>query len=318
MQISLILNTPSTDVTGTLREAVRRLREAGHTVIPRLTFEEGDARAFARAGAETGAALVVAGGGDGTINEVVNGILDWADEAARGSGGALPRLGVIPLGTGNDLAGALNIPTDPEVALAAALAGNAVPLDVAVVNGRRFVNVSTGGFGAEATDETPDEVKRILGSLAYVITGVRKFVEMDVPSARFTCDGEVVYEGPFMVFAVGNSRRTGGGNWLTPRAELSDGLLDLCLVKQVSRVDFLTLAPQLRAGTHLEHPAVIYRKVKTLRVESEATLHVNADGEPLSGRRFDYALAPHRLELVVPDQVPPAPDGGGEEGAEER
>lgn len=248
VQISLILNTSSTDAVGALREAVKKLRSGGHSVTPRLTFEEGDARAFAREGAASGADLVVAGGGDGTINEVVNGIYDWVEESERGAGAPLPRLGVIPLGTGNDLAGALDLPTDPETALAAALGGIAVPVDVAVVNGKRFLNVSTGGFGAEATDETSDEVKRVLGSLAYVITGVRKFVEMDVPSARFTCDGECVYEGPFMVFAVGNSKRTGGGNWLTPKADLSDGLLDVCIVKQVSRVDFMTLAPQLRAG----------------------------------------------------------------------
>lgn len=319
MKIALILNTPSPDAAAALRAAVRRLREAGHTVRPRLTFEEGDARVFAREAVAEGAGLVVAGGGDGTVNEVVNGLCDGAGEAPRGEGRPLPRLGVIPLGTGNDLAGALGLPEDPETALAAALAGTPVPVDVAVVNGRRFLNVSTGGFGAEATGETPDEVKRVLGPLAYVVTGVRKFVEMDVPTARFVCDGERVYEGPFLVFAVGNSRRTGGGNWLTPRADLSDGLLDVCIVKQVSRVDFLALAPQLRAGTHLEHPAVIYRRVRELRVESATELHVNADGEPLSGRRFTYSVLPHRLELVLPH--PPAagtPEAGKEEREEEQ
>lgn len=311
MQITLVLNTGSTEVVDALREVVARLREAGHTVSPRLTFEGGDARRFACEAAEAGVDLVIAGGGDGTVNEVANGLHDCIDRAAeRGDDTPrLPRLGVIPLGTGNDLAGALGLPMEPDQAVAVAMAGTPLRADVAEVNGRRFLNVSTGGLGAEATEEASEESKRVLGSLAYVVSGVRKYVQGDLPSARFTADGEVVHDGPFSVFAVGNSRRTGGGNWLTPRADLSDGLLDLCIVGEVSRVDFLTLAPQLRAGTHLDHPAVLYRQVRTVKVESDTELHVNADGEPLRGDCFDYALSPHQVELMVAE---PMKEHGGE------
>lgn len=303
MHIFLVVNTGSTDVLDTLRGVAGKLRDAGHTVAPRLTFEAGDARRLAREAAEAGADLLVAGGGDGTVNEAVNGLFDWIGAWDGDTGGQtppLPRLGVIPLGTGNDLAGALELPMDPEEAVAVALAGTPLPVDVAEVNGRRFLNVSSGGLGAEATEEASDGSKRVLGSLAYVVSGVRKYVQMDLPSARFVADGETVHEGPFAVFAVGNSRRTGGGNWLTPHADLSDGLLDLLVVREVTRVDFLTLAPQLRAGTHLDHPAVLYRRVRALRVESDQELHVNADGEPMRGLCFDYRLSPHRLELMTP------------------
>lgn len=311
MHISLVLNTGSADVVDALRDAVGKLRDAGHTVAPHLTFEAGDARRMAHDAAAAGAELLVAGGGDGTLNEVVNGLFDWVDEQGAGAGGTppLPRLAVVPLGTGNDLAGAVGLPIDPQEALAVAVVGIRLPVDVAEVNGRRFINVSTGGLGAEATDEASDESKRVLGSLAYVVSGVKKYVQMDLPSARFVADGETVHDGPFAVFAVGNSRRTGGGNWLTPRADLNDGLLDLLVVRELSRVDFLTLAPQLRAGTHLDHPAVLYRRVRTLRVESDRELHVNADGEPMRGLCFDYRLSPHRLELMVPG---PLGEGDGE------
>lgn len=307
MQITLVLNTGSTEVVDALREIVGRLRDAGHTVSPHLTFEQGDARRFACEAAEAGADLVIAGGGDGTINEVANGLHDCVDRAAeRGDDTPrLPRLGVIPLGTGNDLAGALGLPMEPDEAVAVAMTGTPIRADVATVNGRRFLNVSTGGLGAEATEEASEESKRVLGSLAYLVSGVKKYVNMDLPSARFTADGEVVHDGPFAIFAVGNSRRTGGGNWLTPRADLSDGLLDLCIVGEVSRVDLLTLAPQLRAGTHLDHPAVLYRRVRTLTVESAIELHVNADGEPLRGHTFDYLLSDYPLELMVAEPMKP-------------
>lgn len=298
MRITLVINPASPDAVETLREGVARLRGAGHEVAPRLTFERGDGRRFAREAAEGGFDLVVAAGGDGTVNEAAAGI---HDHLARGEGSpdAAPRLGIVPLGTGNDLAGALGIPQEIEEALAGALVGRRFPIDVATLNGECFVNVSTGGAGAEATEETSDEVKRLLGPLAYFITGVKKFVALDVSTASFTA-GEEIYDGPFLIFAVGNSRRTGGGNWITPRAELDDGLLDLCIVREMPRRELLGLLPDIRAGRHLENPAVIYRRVRELRVESGEELSVNVDGEPSNGRVLRYAVSPHRIPLSLP------------------
>ncbi|MBV9774346.1 MAG: lipid kinase YegS, partial [Gemmatimonadetes bacterium] len=174
-------------------------------------------------------------------------------------------------------------------------------IDVALVNGTPFLNVSTGGLGAEATEEAPVEVKRLLGPLAYFVTGVKKFVALNPSHARFTDGGgSSLYDGPFLIFAVGNCRRTGGGNRLTPRADPGDGLLDVCVVGEMPRRDLLTLLPDLRAGRHLEHPAVVYRQVRELRVESEEELSVNVDGEPIGGRILSYTLSPHRIELSLP------------------
>lgn len=299
----MVMNSPSSEATEELRGAVETLREAGHTVFPRLTFEKGDGRRFARAAAEQECELVIAAGGDGTVHEVGNGIHDFlaarARQGERADPGAGPRLGIVPLGTGNDLAGALNLPTDVHTAVAAAVVGKAVPFDVALLNGEGFLNVSTGGIGAEATEETPDEVKRLLGPVAYFITGVRKFVSLEVSSARFH-DSAILYDGPFLIFAVGNSRRTGGGNWLTPLADPGDGLLDVCIVREMPRRDLLGLLPELRAGRHLDHPAVIYAQVPSLTVESDDALSVNVDGEPMGGRTLHYAVSPHRIHLSLP------------------
>jgi YegS/Rv2252/BmrU family lipid kinase len=206
----------------------------------------------------------------------------------------------VPLGTANDLASALQVPTEIPQAIHTALHGVTLDVDIARVNGRCFLNVSTGGFGAEATDEAPDEIKRVLGPLAYLITGAKKFASLTPRSGRFVADDEVLFEGSFLLFAVGNSRRTGGGNFLTPRADLTDGLLDLCIVREMGRVEFAALLPELRAGNHLNNPHVIYTRARSLLIDAEAALSVNADGEPVEADEYAYDISPYKLRLVVP------------------
>lgn len=305
VRITIVVNAPDAAAVASFHPPIAEMRRQGHEVHPRLTFEAGDARWMAREGCEEGSELVIAAGGDGTLNEVVNGINDHL-AASASRGGEPVRLGVVPLGTANDFAAALGIPTEVDAALAAALTGAPRLIDVGQVEDRCFLNVSTGGFGAEASEDASPEVKRVIGPLAYVITGVRKFVGLEVSAARFTSGGETIFDGRFLLFAVGNFRRTGGGNWLTPRAELTDGMLDLCIVEEMSRVEFLTLLPDLRNGTHVDHPRVLYRQLTEVRVESEVELSVNADGEPLSGRTFHYRLLPRRLRVVLPE-VPAVP-----------
>jgi diacylglycerol kinase family enzyme len=185
------------------------------------------------------------------------------------------------------------------------------------VNGRYFLNVSTGGIGAEATDEASGDLKRALGPIAYLVTGVKKFVQLKASHARFTSGDEVVFEGGFLLFAVGNAWRTGGGNWVTSDADPADRLLDLCIVQEMTHMELVRIAPQIRAGTHVNHPKVTYLKVPELVVESDEEMTVNADGEPLTATRFTYDFGAHRLTLMVPHapedgeaKAPGAPGGG--------
>jgi diacylglycerol kinase (ATP) len=274
-----------------LRTHVEALRGRGHEVWPRLTFEGGDAQRLGRSAAAAGADLIVAAGGDGTLNEVVNGVLetDWSGHVA-----------VLPHGTANDFAAGLGIPDDAAAALDVALDGVARLVDVGRVNGRHFVNVSTGGFGATASEEAPDEAKRLLGPVAYLVTGVRLFAELTPVRVRLEGTDGARYEGEMMLFAVGNGRQTGGGNLLTPRARLDDGLLDVVIVPGMTRMDFLALLPGLRSGAHVDDPDVEYFQTSRLVVTSEAELSVNADGEPVGGHRFDYTVAERRLAFMMP------------------
>lgn len=298
MRITVIVHSVDHDALSALRDEVRRLRGEGHEVSAHATFEEGDARRFASEAGRSGAELVIAAGGDGTVNEVANGIHGLGDVPA------VPRLAIVPLGTGNDLASELGLPQEVGAAVRVAVEGRSAEIDVGTVGDRYFLNVSAGGFGAEATEETPRDAKRALGALAYVITGARKFVALDVSSATFRTESGVVHDGPFLLFAVGNSRRTGGGNRLTPRASLRDGLLDLCIVREMTRMEFVKLLPELRSGEHLGHPCVIYRQAREVTVAGGETLSVNADGEPLSGSTFTYAVSPRRMRVMLPNETP--------------
>ena len=271
--------------------AVRRLidvaRGAGHTVTPRITWARGDAANFALEGARQGVDTIVALGGDGTVNETLNGL----------SSHDVP-LGIIPLGTANDFARQTGIPLDPDGALDLILRKEPVRIDTAELNGRRFLNVSTAGIGAEATAETPAESKEALGALAYAITGVRKLVELEPIAARFTAPG-LDLDTNFLVLAVGNGRSTGGGTLLTPRASLTDGLLDVCIIEPRPRREFARLALRFRKGQHLGRKGVHYLQLPSLRVAASRPITVNVDGEPREVMTLDYHVRAADLRVHI-------------------
>lgn len=295
MDIELIINTADQASLDQLRLQVERLREDSHLVNARITFEKDDARRFAREAASRGADLVISAGGDGTLNEVVNGLMPREGHPPAGD---LPRLGIVPLGTANDFANFIGIPEEIGPAMSLAVDGPELTVDVGMLNGRHFLNVSSGGLGAEATDEASDLAKRLLGSVAYFVTGVRKFAGLRPSTGRFACGEETVFEGDFLFFAVGNGGRTGGGNWITPRAKLADGRLDLCIVQTLTHGDFLRLLPDLRTGDHLASEHVIYRQLPELTVEAFGELSVNLDGEPVPGSVLRYSILPRALRVA--------------------
>ncbi|HEY0671695.1 MAG TPA: diacylglycerol kinase family protein [Longimicrobiales bacterium] len=291
MKIALIAKPGGEAVIKELRTAVRSLRKTGYQVTPRLTFDHNDAVRFARTAVRRQFDLVIAAGGDGTINQVVNGLV--------GSGALeLPRLAIIPLGTANDFAKGLGIPQTIPEAFDVALRGVPTTIDVADLNGRCFVNVSTGGFGPDITEAASSKSKARFGKMAYLFTAVRKLAELEPARAQFKVDGRVLYEGPFFFFAVGNARHTGGGTPVTPRADYSDAQLDVVVVTGEKRRDFLSLLPDLRAGKHPEDPDVLYVKGRDVRVKPFVPIAVNADGEPIRGEEFHYHLRGQQITVM--------------------
>jgi diacylglycerol kinase (ATP) len=259
------------------RHLVAWVRARGHLVEPRPTWEAGEAQHIASDAAHRGADTVVAVGGDGTVNEVVNGLAGYDTP-----------LGIIPLGTANDFAKQVGIPPDADHAMDVILQCRAERLDTIALNGRRFLNVSTGGMGAEATAETPSTAKESLGPMAYAITGARKLADFASRRARFTGESGLLFDGEILLFAVGNARATGGGTLLTPRASVADGRLDLCIVEAMPRREFARLVLRMARGEHLDHESVHYHQLRHVRVESSEPLSVNVDGEPMELSQMLY------------------------------
>jgi lipid kinase YegS len=286
-RLALIIHGARAD-NPALRHLVAWVRAKGHRVEPRVTWEAGDAEALAREAAARGADAVVAVGGDGTVNEVVNGL----------NGTDVP-LGIIPLGTANDFARQVGIPDDPDHAMDVILRRKPARVDTAELNGRRFLNVSTAGVPAEATAETPLEIKEQLGPLAYMITGVRKFARLRRYAARVTGPGFEL-NTKFLFAAVGNARSTGGGSRVTPRARVTDGLLDVCIIEHMPRHDFARLLLKLRHGEHVGEPGVHYIQLPRVTIAARRLVSVNVDGEPLEARTLSYAAHPGELLVHLP------------------
>jgi lipid kinase YegS len=257
-----------------------------------VTWESGDATVFAREAAASGVDAVIAAGGDGTVNEVVNGL----------SGFEVP-LCIIPVGTANDFARQVGIPLDVDHAMDVILRSKARAVDTIDLNGRLFLNVSTGGVGAEATAETGAGAKESLGMLAYAITGVKKLAGLNAKRATFR-GPELDIDTRFLLFAVGNARLTGGGSALTPKASITDGLLDLCIVESLPRAEFARLVLRLKRGEHLDHECVHYAQLPAVTVECGEDVTVNVDGETGSSRRMEYVVDAGGVLLHLPDDSP--------------
>jgi len=269
------------------RHMVSWVRDRGHYADVRVTYQRGDAEGLARAAAAEGADVVAAVGGDGTLNEVVNG-LDTYDTP----------LGVIPAGTANDFARQAGIPADADHAMDVILLRKPVRIDTASLNGRRFLNVSTGGIGAEATAETPPQVKAAIGQLAYAISGLRKLADYEPNHGVFRSGGYKL-ECDFLMFAVGSAMASGGGTLVTPHASTTDGLLDLCVVERMPRREFARTVLKLKRGEHVGEEGVHYVRVPTLTIEGARPIAVNVDGEVSDSKRLDYHARPKDLWVHV-------------------
>ncbi len=282
-----------------VRKAIAAVRAEGVPIDVRVTWEGGDAERFARMAAKEGFGVVIAGGGDGTVNEVVGGLVDGTDETS-----ALPSLAVLPLGTANDLAHACLIPLDPLGALRLAVSGPSARVDVGRVNGRCLLNVATGGFGSQVTVATPPELKKLLGGAAYLLTGLTHFTSIRPERGRLAGPG-FAWAGAFLVLAIGNGRQAGGGHQLCPEALINDGLFDVRILPKLPHEEFVgELRGLLREGLDAVRSAVVSARVAELEIETDEPLQINLDGEPITGTRFRFELLPRRLPMKLPPNCP--------------
>src|SRR5882762_2029031 len=291
-KVQLILNGKAAG-NDALQTAVVRQRAIGHTIEVRVTSEKGDARRFV---AETGEVdLLIAAGGDGTLNEVVHGLMDLSKEAR-------PVFGVVPLGTANDFAIGCGIPRDPETALALCLEGEAAPIDIGKANEHWFLNAASVGFGAEVTATTSPELKRLLGHAAYTVMGAILARNVHHYHGKLTLpDREITGSGPVAI--VGNGRQTGGSVQVAPRARIDDGLLDLLVVRQIPATALLTAARELQELSP-DGEYISYWQIPWAEVHPEEAIPVNLDGEPVRFSSVRYEAVPKAIRLIVPLNCP--------------
>jgi diacylglycerol kinase (ATP) len=253
---------------------------------------------------EWSSGLLIVVGGDGTVNEVINGL-------GRAGFPTEVTLAVLPMGTGNDLAATLAIPNDLEEAQEAIRENRVRTFDVVRVRSegvgeRFFINVSTGGFGAEASSLADGEMKKRWGKLAYFRASLEKARDFDVREVRVTLDGEERMLRAVNV-AVGNCRYAGGGWLAAPKANPEDGLLDLVVIEDVGLKEALALAPTtLARSDYLGKEGVFSARARKIRIETQpGGLEFTADGELIGDEPAEFEVIPHTLKVVVgPDYVP--------------
>jgi len=243
--------------------------------------------------------VVVAGGGDGTCFEVVSGILL--------SGSATVRMGLVPLGTGNDTAILCGI-GDTALARQALTRGQTRAFDVIRIRCREagadvtrysLLYASVGIIGEVLKQVTP-EVKRMFGRrLAYPVGALRAILKYRAPQIRVTCDAST-WEKRFLLLCASNAELSGGGMQLAPGAKVDDGLLDVNLAETVSRWAAARLIYRMSRGCRISHPKLRYFTARTITADADPSIEVQADGEIIGHTPAHFEVMPKALEILVP------------------
>ena len=286
-----------------LREAIQHMRTQGVDLSVRVTWESGDTeRVMAEALADR-VDTVVAAGGDGTLSGVAAALAQCADDAIR-----LPSLALVPMGTANDFAVAAGIPEEPGEALALVSRTAAQPIDLLHIDcdGKTHwcANLASGGFGTKVTVETDEGLKKMLGGLAYLITGIAKLGRIDPIQARILGPG-FEWQGEFIALGIGNGRQAGAGQVLCPDALIDDGLLDLTIVPQLTGEVAHTIGTLISHGKRSALDRVAVREqLPWVEIQAQVPLTLNLDGEPRAAQRFLISCVPSRVRMHLPPGCP--------------
>jgi diacylglycerol kinase (ATP) len=248
----------------------------------------GDGARCARDAAESGASIVAAAGGDGTISEVVNGLV--------GTGATLA---VLPLGTGNDFARHLGLGTDLELAVQTIFHGAPQALDLGQVQGRWFHNVAGCGFDAAVAARVNRGFRFFRGRSAYIVAVLQCLLTYRAVPMRITVDGER-FERRAMLCSVANTSTYGGGMRIAPDAVIDDGLFDIVLLADVGAIEFIRAFPSVFKGAHTTHPKVTMLRGQHVLIETDAPAPVLVDGEVVGTTPVEFVIYPHVLNVLVP------------------
>ena len=278
-------------------EIRRLLGEKAAGWVWQYTQKRGDAEGMAHQAAQAGTPLVVAVGGDGTLHEIVNGVL-----------GTDTSVGLIPYGTGNDFARALGLFGNLESACRVLTEGNVKHIDVGVIEGkgtegpRHFLVLSGTGFDARTAQTVNSGIRALSGPLAYVWGAILTLKDFQPFALTLTLDDEPPRKTQAMFVSFANVETTGGGMKIAPGAVVDDGFLDICLVEKVSKLTLLYQLSQVFSGKHVLHPAVFLLRAKSLTVEADPPQPLLIDGEVCGMTPAAVRLLPGVLPFLVPSR----------------
>lgn len=277
------------DVAGAVAEA---FAAAGWQVTVRITDGPGGATDLARQGAAEGYDAVFALGGDGTLSEIVRGLLDTGVPA-----------GIVPTGTGNDFARTIGLPMDPVAAVARYVAGAPAEIDLLEIDdGRNWaVNIVGAGFDARVARRVNLRSRLTGGLLAYLTCVGVELARNRPTNLSLTVDGER-WEGRALLVAIANARSYGAGMIIAPQAEIADGMLDVVLVEHMSRARFVADFPKVMRGAHLQMPAVRAWRATEVSIDADQPAPVLIDGDVDSETPLSVRIAPRAATLWMPGQ----------------
>lgn len=253
-----------------LPDVLQRLDLGGIETSCHATTGEGDATAAAADAVERGYDMIIAAGGDGTLNEVINGM------AGKDN---VPPLGIFPVGTTNDFARGLGIPRSWEDYCDLVIRQQTRPIDVGKANDRYFINIAGGGTLTELTYDVPSRLKTMIGQLAYYIKGVEKMVSLSPQELIIEAEGQETIHDEFMIFLITNTNSVGGFEKLAPGARIDDGLLDVIALKKCNLAEFVRVVTLALRGEHFNDKKVVYFRTRSMEVTSPGKVLLNLDGE---------------------------------------
>ena len=258
-----------------------------------VTEDAGAAESFAREAVRNCCDEIIAAGGDGTLNEVVNGMAE--------SGGNV-RIGLIPLGTGNDFARCLELPAGVDENIDIVLSGETKALDVVRATSDRaryFINVSAGGFSGLVDEKLTPELKKTWGPLAYLRSAAAALPELRAYRTTVEFDGKAKEAVDLYNVVVANGRFVAGGLPIAPDADPADGLLDVILIAARPASEVALVAAQVLLGKHLNSGVVTFRRAAKVAVSSRPGMWFNVDGELVGNDPIVFEVMPRALQFVV-------------------
>lgn len=291
---SVVLWNPSAGSAEEARHVREELERLAHVTILEPDGREASIEAATRA-ADEGAELIVAAGGDGTVNSVITGIVNSPAD---------PVLAVLPVGTGNDLARALEMPLEPLEAVEALTWGTISSLDVVRATSSQgthlYANMLTAGNTGRYLHHMTSEMKSRWGPLCYLRGVIDVLRDLQVYRVQVACEDRPPEQFDVLNIFVANGRYSGGGLAVSPRAALNDGKLDVVIVQDGDAVDIASLTTEYVIADYLEHELVEFRRAARVEITADPAMEATADGDEIGETPLSIAIEPQRVRVLLP------------------